>query len=208
MIISVELAPGDVLREADLQQSLGVGRTPLREALQRLAREHFVDVIPRRGTLVSGIDVSELSMLFETRTILEPYAARLAAARGTSDHWAEMEAVLSGAEQAKLRPDQTLPADQMLRIDRQCHEIMWSAADNRFLLDPLDALYAQSDRLWHLYLTDVPDMTRAVAEHVDILHALQTGDGERAAGLVENHIRSFDAAIRAAVTANLASPLA
>ncbi|MGB1504122.1 MAG: GntR family transcriptional regulator, partial [Acidimicrobiales bacterium] len=75
-IVRLDFAPGDVLREDALQELLGLGRTPIREALQRLAREHFITVIPRRGMFVSGIDVSELSMLFETRTVLEPYAAR------------------------------------------------------------------------------------------------------------------------------------
>ena len=77
MIIRLELAPGDVVREEALQQQLGIGRTPIREALQRLARDQFVTVIPRRGMLVSSIDVSEFSLLFETRSVMEPYAARL-----------------------------------------------------------------------------------------------------------------------------------
>ncbi len=201
MIITLELAPGDVLRESDLQSRLKIGRTPIREALQRLAREHFVQVIPRRGMLVGGIDVAELSTLFETRSVLEPYAARLAAARGTDDHWQQMRDAL------ERRPTNVAPS-QMLRVDRRCHEIMWEAADNRFLLDPLDSLYAQSDRLWHLYLADVPDMDHAVTEHIEILEALERGDGDRAAHLVDKHIRSFDAAIREAVTAHLASPLA
>jgi DNA-binding GntR family transcriptional regulator len=66
-IVRLEMAPGDVIREDVLQAELGIGRTPIREALQRLARDQFVTVIPRRGMLVSGIDVMELSMLYETR---------------------------------------------------------------------------------------------------------------------------------------------
>lgn len=161
MIVRLDFAPGDVLREDALQHQLDIGRTPIREALQRLAREHFVTVIPRRGMFVSGIEVSELSMLFETRTVLEPYAARLAAARGTADHWNEMQAALDGVTHATS-------AEDLMTIDRRCHELMWEAADNRFLLDTLDMLYAQSDRLWHLYLTDVADMNEAVDEHARI----------------------------------------
>ena len=201
MIVRLDFAPGDVLREDALQQQLDIGRTPIREALQRLAREHFVTVIPRRGMFVSGIEVSELSMLFETRTVLEPYAARLAAARGTTDHWNEMQAALDGVTHATS-------AEDLMTIDRRCHELMWEAADNRFLLDTLDMLYAQSDRLWHLYLTDVADMNEAVDEHARILDALSSGDGDRAGELVETHLRSFDAEIRHAVTERLESPLA
>ena len=96
MIVRLDLAPGDVLREDELRTRLGIGRTPIREALQRLAREHFVTVIPRRGMFVAGIDVGELSMLFETRTVLEPYAARLAAARGTAARAVRKQVARSG----------------------------------------------------------------------------------------------------------------
>ena len=69
-IVRLELAPSAVIREDVLQQQLGIGRTPIREALQRLARDQFLVVIPRRGMIVSNIDVAELSMLYETRAIL------------------------------------------------------------------------------------------------------------------------------------------
>lgn len=199
-IVHLDFAPGDVLREDDLREQLGIGRTPIREALQRLEREHFVNVVPRQGIFVTGIDVSELSMLFETRSVLEPYAARLAALRGTTDVWDAMEEAL----------DQTATAGtgaELLAIDRTCHELMWHAAGNRFLLDTLDMLYAQSDRLWHLYLSDVADPGHAVDEHVAILTALRSGDSDIAASLVDDHVSSFDAQVRHAVTARLSAPL-
>jgi len=201
-IIQLDLAPGDVVREDDLRAQLDIGRTPIREALQRLAREHFVQVIPRRGMFVTAIDVTELSTLLETRYVMEPYAARLAAARGTDAHWSAMAAAL----EAPLTGDgglEALAGRALLAVDRRCHEIMWDAAANRFLVDTLDMLYAQSDRLWHQYLSDVPDMSHAVTEHADILDALRSGDGERSAALVEHHIDAFDQRIRNAVTAVL-----
>ncbi len=198
-IVRLELAPGEVLREHELQADLGIGRTPIREALQRLAREHFVSILPRRGMIVAGIDVSELALLFETRTVLEPYAARLAAARGSEQHWSAMRHALDGADGATT--------EELMRIDHRCHELMWDAAGNRFLLDTLDTLYAQSDRLWHLYLADVADMSDAVVEHRTVLDALEDGDGDRAAALLDEHVRAFDRQIRQAVTDRLASPL-
>ena len=82
MIIRLDLAPGDVVREDELCDRLGIGRTPIREALQRLARDQFVTVVPRRGMSVSTIDTADLALLYETRSVLEPYAARLACGRG------------------------------------------------------------------------------------------------------------------------------
>jgi len=196
MIIELELAPGDVLREDELRSQLGFGRTPIREAIQRLARDQFVTVVPRRGVFVTGLDVSELSMLYETRAVLEPYAARLAATRGSDVHWREMEEALRSGQAEST-------GKQLLRVDRRCHEIMWDAASNRFLVDTLDMLYAQSDRLWHMYLANDIDMSHPLQQHQEILDALQAGHADAAAELVELHVREFDQKVRNAVADRL-----
>lgn len=201
MIVRLDLAPGDVIREELLQQSLGLGRTPIREALQRLVRDQFVTVISRRGMYVSSIDVGDLALLYETRAILEPYAMRLACARGTGEAWDDMAVLLEGAA-AGSSPT------ELLEIDRRCRELVWAAADNRFLTDHLDMLYAHSDRLWHLYLGDVADLHGMIAEHREILSALRGRDADRAAELIEAHMHRFDQQIRTAVRRRLDSPLA
>ena len=83
LIVSLELAPGAVIDERELMERLGIGRTPVREALRRLAHEGLVEVYPRRGMFVTGVDVRELARLSEVRAVLEPEAARLAAERAT-----------------------------------------------------------------------------------------------------------------------------
>ena len=201
MIVTLELAPGAVVRDDLLQEQLGLGRTPIREALQRLVRDQFVTIIPRRGMYVSSIDVSELSTLYETRAILEPYVMRLACARGRAADWKAMASALARATV------ESSPA-QLLEIDRECREIVWVAADNRFLTDTLDMLYAQSDRLWHLYLSDVAAPEQVIDEHRAIHAALVDGDGERAAALIESHMRAFNDKIGDAVRRRLESPLA
>jgi DNA-binding GntR family transcriptional regulator len=201
MIVRLDLAPGDTIREDDLQLRLGLGRTPIREALQRLVRDQFVVVLPRRGMYVSNVDVADLALLYETRSILEPYAVRLAAARGTARQWDEMAAVI-----AEAGPGRT--PDELIDIDRRCRELVWEAADNRFLTDTLDMLYAHSDRLWNLYLGDVADLHTMIDEHRDILGALREANADRAATLIEAHMRSFNEQIRTAVQRRLDSPLA
>jgi DNA-binding GntR family transcriptional regulator len=165
--------------------------------LQRLARDQFLIVIPRRGMIVSNIDIAELSTLYETRAILEPYVARLACERGTADHWKQMRKVLDKAKK------QATTAQDQIQFDAQCHEIVWEAAGNRFLTDTLDVLYAQSDRLWHMYLSDVADMGHALDEHDEILSALESGDSELVYKLSAAHVRSFDAQVRDAVRKRL-----
>jgi DNA-binding GntR family transcriptional regulator len=201
MIVRLELPPGSVLHEEQLRQRLGIGRTPIREALQRLERDQFVIVMPRRGMLVSPIDVAELGVLHETRALLEPYAARLACSRGLPHHWDEMARLLAAA-------NRDVEPEALLDVDRECHELIWAAADNRFLTATLDMLYAQSDRLWHMYLADVADMSHAVSEHVGILDALRAGDATRSAELIEAHVRAFDDQVRDAVRLRLDRPIA
>jgi len=201
MIVTLELAPGAIVREDALQQRLGLGRTPIREALQRLVRDQFVSIIPRRGMFVSSVDVSELSTLYETRAILEPYVMRLACARGRAADWEAMAAAL-----ARANADST--PTELLEIDRECREIVWTAAGNRFLVDTLDMLYAQSDRLWHLYLADVAALDDVIDEHRAIHAALVDGDADRAADLIESHMREFNDKIGDAVRRRLAPPLA
>ena len=202
MIVQLDLAPGSVVREDDLVERLGIGRTPVREAVQRLARDQLVTVLPRQGIVVTGVDIRELSTLFETRVVLEPYVHRLAAVRGTDQHWRTMEEALTHAS----RPGATW-AD-LLATDRACHEQVWAAADNRFLTQTLEMLYTQSERLWHLYLKDRSDLESPLHEHRNVLDALRAGDGDSAAALIAEHVREFEAQTRAVLYDHLRSPLA
>ena len=192
-IVSLELAPGSVIDESGLQSELEVGRTPIREALQRLALEKLVVIIPRRGMFVAEIGVMDLNRLFEARLALESLAARLAAQRGTKEHWQRMQAVLANV------PDETVPSQNqtIIAIDQSCHELIYDAIDNEFLRDTLNTMYALSLRLWYFALSKIGNMRGAVLEHTVILNALAAGDGEAAAHLMEQHIKAFQDEIQA-----------
>src|SRR6184192_466143 len=105
MIVSVELRPGAVIDERGLMERLGIGRTPIREALRRLAQEKLVEVFPRRGMFVTRVDVRDLARLCEVRALLEPEAARLAAERATYDDLDEIRALLGELESPRRRAD-------------------------------------------------------------------------------------------------------
>ena len=186
------MAPGSVLNESALMTELGIGRTPIREALQRLRRDELVTILPRRGVFVTTLDISDLPMLFNARAVIEPHLAELAAIRGSDEHWNEIEAVLNDTDDPAVRAD----TEAMLDADNRCHEITWQAADNRFLTPTAEMLYAQSSRLWHLYLGEISDMAPALDEHRAILSALRAGDASAVARLTEDHIRTFEAEIR------------
>lgn len=192
-IVSLELPPGSVIDEAALREELGLGRTPIREALQRLSLEKLVEIVPRRGTFVSDLGIMDLQRLFELRIVLEAQAARLAAQRGRRSHWDRMHRALS-----QLPDDsESFDNEELIRIDKLCHEIMYEATDNEFLHDTLVTLYALSLRLWYFSLSEIGDMREAIVEHRHILDALEAGDRERAEKLIVRHIKTFQEEIQA-----------
>lgn len=191
-IVSLELAPGEVIDETALREELDLGRTPIREALQRLALEQLVTIIPRRGMFVTEIRLTDLQRLFEVRVPLEAQAARLAAKRGLPQHWVDMQEVLDG-----IPADGKISNERWMIHDQACHQIMYEAADNQFLTDSLTNLYTLSLRLWYFALADMDDVGSAVSQHQAILDALRDGKDNEAADLLEKHIRHFQEEIQA-----------
>ena len=189
-IISLEMPPGSIINEAGLQDDLGFGRTPIREALKRLSLEKLVVIMPRRGMFVSEIGIRDLQQLFEMRLPLENLAARLAAERGREVQWRRMAMVL--ADLPKAADDN----QALIAIDETCHEIIYEAAENEFLRDTLMTHYALSLRLWYYFLSTIGDMQEALLDHIRILEALQAKDADRAARLMERHIRAYQEEIQ------------
>jgi DNA-binding GntR family transcriptional regulator len=195
-IITLQLAPGSILNEAQLLDELGLGRTPVREALQRLEREQLVRIVARRGIFVADIDLGDLQRLFEMRVPLEGLAVQLAAERGTTAHWQAMQELLQRAHDHEDDDREAL-----LAIDHGCHALFWAAADNQFLHDTLKILYDWSLRLWHYALPQVVDLRKAVLEHQEMLDALQRTQSDLAVRQMQFHIRSFQQTIEAAILA-------
>ena len=191
-IITLELAPSAVIDERALMQELGLGRTPIREALQRLAAEGLVNIVPRRGMFVADISITDLQKIFEVRMCLEGFCARLAAQRITEEQIAQMEAMLQELEQVQNEDVRAL-----MSIDERFHALLYQAADNEFLAETLSRLYALSLRLWYLVLYRLGDVREAIEQHQGIADALKAGDGERAAELTKQHIAQFQQGIKA-----------
>jgi DNA-binding GntR family transcriptional regulator len=186
-IITLELPPATLISEAQLMNELNLGRTPIREALQRLALDNLVVILPRRGTIVADLNMSDLQKIFELRLELEPYAARLAAARATERQIVTMEALFVNADELIQRGDNY----DLIRLDREAHRLLAKAARNEFLEETLDWLYSHVLRLWYVSLHGVSRLGSAIEEHRDIVTAVKAGDGERAAAIMRRHITHF-----------------
>jgi DNA-binding GntR family transcriptional regulator len=191
-IVTLELKPLVVIDEQALMEDLGLGRTPIREALHRLAAENLVIIAPRRGMFVAEISITDLQKVFEVRMILESFGARLAARRATEEQITQMEAAFEELERV---PDGDGKA--IMVIDERFHELLYQAADNEFLAHSLRRLYALSLRLWYLVLDQVSDVKDAVKEHGEIIEVLRARDEARAETLVQQQLAQFQKTIRA-----------
>lgn len=193
-IVTLDLAPLSVIDERVLGEELGLGRTPIREALHRLSAEGLVNIAPRRGMFVADISITDLARIFEVRIALEQLCARLAAQRISQEQLAQMEVTLRELEE--------LPegeARALMAIDERFHRLLYEAADNEFLMDALNRLYALSMRLWHLVLNRLADVQSAVGQHRQTTAALKARDGDKAAELLRQHIAEFQRNIKAAL---------
>ena len=186
LIVSLELAPGALIDERELIERLQIGRTPVREALRRLAHERLVEVYPRRGMFVTGVDVRELARLSEVREVLEPEAARLAAERATEVDRAELGALL-------LELD--VGGGELIDLDERIHRAVYRAAHNDLLEATLEQYYVLALRIWSIALDRAHELEEAVEEHRALLEAIQAGDGDRAADTMRAHVQNFEQAM-------------
>jgi DNA-binding GntR family transcriptional regulator len=186
LIVSLRLPPGDLIDERRLVESLGIGRTPVREALRRLAQEQLVEVFPRRGMFVTGVDVRDLSRISEVRAVLEPEAARLAAERATDEERDEL---------ADLGDEIRRGAD-LMGLDERIHRAVYAAAHNDLLEKTLGEYYVLALRIWMIALDRAQDLEEAVEAHRDLIEAIVVGNGDAAAGIMRAHVENFAEGMR------------
>jgi DNA-binding GntR family transcriptional regulator len=167
-------------------EELGFGRTPVREALRRLAQEQLVEVFPRRGMFVTNVDVRDLARISEVRLALEPQAARLAAERATEE---ERDGLLALREEIESSND-------LMALDERVHRAIYAAAHNDLLEKTLGEYYVLALRIWMIALDRAEDLEDAVEAHGDLLVAIANGAQKDAAGIMRSHVEDFETAMR------------
>jgi DNA-binding GntR family transcriptional regulator len=191
-IVTARLAPGTALREDALMRELGVGRTPLREAVKRLALENLVAVQPRSGTYVTAVDAADIVYISEVRAELEAHAAELAACRLDDATRERASALLQRIATVKAS------AGALMGLDEAIHRLVWDGAQNPYLAETLERYFVLSLRVWYVVLDRVPALGAAVVDHARLLEAILAGDGERARALMHEHVIEFEREIVAA----------
>jgi DNA-binding GntR family transcriptional regulator len=196
MIVRLELPPGSAVSEAMLSERLGIGRTPIREALQRLARERLVQILPRRGVIVSDINVKAQLRLLEVRREVERLVARSAARRATAEERSRFAALARGFEQAARTGDDVA----FLRIDREFNELCVEAARNEFAANAMQLMASLSRRFWYLHYKQAADMPETARLHANIALAIARADPEAAAAASDALLDTIEAFTRNTVS--------
>ncbi|MFF9779473.1 GntR family transcriptional regulator [Streptomyces sp. NPDC013978] len=195
-LVMLEIRPGAPINEDQLAQSLGVGRTPVREALKRLQYERLIVTYPRRGTFATDVNITDLAHISEVRQELEPLAAAQAARRATAADRATLEVVRRELESARSGGR---TAAELMSLDLQVHRSVYAATHNPYLEDTLLRYDNLATRIWCLFVDRLPGMAGHVGEHGPLLQAIAAGDADKAAELAHGHVTGFERAIREAI---------
>ena len=186
LIVLQELLPGSLVSEKQLMELTGLGRTPVREALQRLARERLVEIHPNQGVLVPSASIEAQLKLLELRRTLEPFAVRLAAQRATA-HQRRTAAAL--AEDVRSATTSVVDFATFLR---DAHALVVSATQNEFVEVAMAPLQGLSRRFWFGNLSDAhQDLAQAGELHTAILTAIAAGDAEAASLALSDYLMAF-----------------
>jgi DNA-binding GntR family transcriptional regulator len=192
-IVTLRLAPGTVLREDELMSALAIGRTPLREAIKRLALENLVAVQPRSGTYVTSVDAADIVHISEVRAELEAHAAELAARRLDDELRARFGELLE-----RIAAAQHTDQDALMSLDESIHRLVWEGSRNPYLIETLERYFALSLRVWYVVLDRVPTLGAAVLDHAGLIETILAGDAARARALMREHVVAFEREIVAA----------
>lgn len=199
MIVTLRLKPGAAVSEAKLSQALGIGRTPIREALQRLARERLVMILPRRGIIVSEISVKGQLRLLEVRREVERLITRSAARRAMPDERRRFAEIAKIFERSAKESDETT----FIRVDREFNELSSAAARNEFAAGAMGLMHSLSRRFWFIHYKQAADMPATAKLHADIARAIAKGDEPAAGKALDRLIDSIEAFTRATVSTDV-----
>ena len=198
LIVTLKLPPGAAVSEAMLSRRLGIGRTPIREALQRLARERLVTILPRRGVIVSDINVKSQLRLLEVRREVERLVSRSAARRATPQERAQFAELADRFEKSARQNDDTT----FMRVDRAFNELCVAAARNEFAAGAMMLMQSLSRRFWYLHYKQAADLPETAKLHADIARAIAEADEPGAAAATDRLLDKIESFTRATVDAD------
>lgn len=196
MLVTLQIPPGDPIHDEEIIRELGIGRTPVREALKRLEVDKLVVTYPKRGTFATRVEISDLAYVSEIRQQLEPMAAARAARMASPAMREELRATYRRIEEFDINNASTA---ELLTFDASVHRQIYRAAGNPYLEDVLIRHSHLATRIWCLVIDKLPRLSSHVQEHLELLEAIIDGNESTAASLSAEHVTQFESAVRAAL---------
>lgn len=184
-ILNGELKPGERLMEINLAEQLGVSRTPVREAIRKLEKEKFVEMLPRKGAYVADLTAKDILDVLEMRIILEGFAAALAAERMTDEEISLLECSLKGFQDAVARQDRLV----MVEKDNEFHDLIFQATKNNKLIEIVKDLHDQFQRFRLIYFNEFDNYIELQNWHNRIFTSIQEHNTDEARIAAEKHVK-------------------
>lgn len=198
MIVTLKLPPGTTVSEANLSKHLGIGRTPVREALQRLAYEGTIVILPRCGVVVSEINITNQLKLVGVRRELERYVATCAARRANAEQKQQFLDLVAEFETAAQQNDEI----HFIRTDSEFDALVLAVAQNEYARNAIIPLRAHCRRFWHIHFKKAGSLPKLSRLHADVARAIAANDVARAAAASDLLMDYVEENTRASLDAN------
>ena len=195
-IVTLRLKPGEILSEQGLSATIKIGRTPIREALQRLAREGLVTILPRKGILVTDLNPRNQLLVLEVRRPIERLLSRLGAERATDEQRTQLLHIARGMEQAARTNDDLA----FMSLDREMNQLMIQAAHNDYADRTMKLLQGLSRRFWYTHYREAADLPLCARLHAAQARAIAKGEPAAAARASDRLTRYVESFTRATVS--------
>ena len=169
-LVTLKIPPGELVAESDLVEMTGIGRTPVREAIQRLSVEGLLQILPRKGLMVTPIRRSDLLLVVEARRVLARLLVVKAAERATPEQRQDLRVLAADMETSGLE------LDGFFANDRRLDELLEAACGNRYLVNSLVAMHSQCRRLWYFHRHHL-NLQQSVQQRIDLARAVADNDG-------------------------------
>ena len=186
MIVTMKLAPGTPVSESQLSTMLGIGRTPIREAIQRLSHEHLVSIMPKRGIFISDLNPQKQLRVLETRRELERLICKKSAKRCNPEERKQFERMAKDFQRAGKEKNEKL----FLKVDKELNDQTIITAKNEYASKALSMLQGMSRRFWFGNFHQIGDIAVAAALHANIANAIFMGS-EKEAGLAVDKLLDY-----------------
>ena len=185
-LLDGDYMPGQFLQVEDVGADIGIGRTPVHQALHKLGQEGLLEIIPRKGILVRADSMDDIRQSIRLRILLEPHCAEKLAQSIDAETISKLEDIVSRQTALGDEP----PFAEMMKLDRELHSVIVESSGNHMIANILQPIHERMTRTWLMPHWRSQDFVQTGHDHNDIVDAIKSGNGEKASKAMLNHLES------------------